>query len=430
MFRFGLEHTVRAQTGVEWKSHAVKRQPPPGIIVDANPLAMWRYVGDALPPDRPDIRRRGSKVVLGEWGSSGGPDRPVEKPSHVVHRSGWDNDSLYLLLDLAPRCGKSMPYANAICDISYGSEPFTPGHRLEQTNAGKQRTWDERIVVEPHGDDRWEAEAVWMHDLPTWSASRTREGKWNRLISFVKQPGHAVIFDFTHADGAAHWQFVSDPPPVWHEDWVELARHGRPLRVHYPNRLDWYDVPHWDDGRLGDGNAKNDVWAVDDPARRLTLSESRTWAVVVLPVRDQTPGAVTAINPTKNGRPLFPDAVGVKIEGAHATDWHGARRGEATLLYDTVTTDAELFWARRTTDGWAVSFINASQVRLPLPQKPAKVTLDGAPLTDGKGWTYSRGVITIRPGRPQGCVRMTSGNGRRADSRTHMKDIKPCLPYL
>lgn len=382
MFHFGFEHTAK------WK-------PWPAIAALASPMTLWRYVDDTIPPERPDVGEHGSKVVFGEWGNTYGPGRPVQKPSHMVHRSGWDEDALYLLLDLAPRCGKSMPYANAICDLSFGGEPFTPGHKREQGNAGNQQTWNERIVVEPHGGDRWEAEVAWMHDFPTWSASHTREGTWSRLISFAKQPTHAVVFDFTDAAGAAHWQFVSDPAPAWHDDWVELARHGKRLRVHYPNGLRWHKARHWDDARMGDGNAKNDVWAVDEPGRRLTLSAARTWAVAALPVRgDTAPAAVTAIDPTQDGRAHYPAAVGVKIEGTEATDWHGARRGKGLLEYDTVSTDAELFWAQQAGGKWTVSFVNASQVRLPLSQKPTEVALDGAPLTEGQHWAYSDGVLT------------------------------------
>jgi len=394
MFRFGFKHTARHRTWVEWTPHAVKRETPSGIAVEAAPLALWRYVDDTLQPERPDARAHSSKVVFGELGNSYGPGRPVKKASHVVHRSGWDEGSLYLLLDLAPRCGKSMSYANAICDIGFGGEPFTHGHKLEQGNAGNQQTWNERIVIEPHGGDRWEAEVVWMREFGEWSASHTREGKWSRLISFAKEPAHAVVFDFAHADGAAHWQFVSDPPPAWQKDWVELARHERRLRVHCPNHLGWYHVRHWDDKRVGDGNARNDVWAVDDPARRLTLSGARTWAVALLPVRGKQ-AMVRVIDPTQNGRRRYPAAVGVKIEGPDITDWHGAQRANGRLRYDVVTTDADLFWVREAGGHWTVCFVNGSQVNLPLSQKPTAVTIDGVHLAEGRGWTYADGTVGV-----------------------------------
>ncbi len=416
MFRFGFEHTAKRRTGVEWRPHEIHRQVKAPRIVQANPMWLWRYVDDGLTPVVPSNVRHCSKVVFGEYGNTYGPQHPVLRPSKVVHRSGWDEDALYMLLDLAPRAGKSMPYANAISDISFGSEPFTPGHRLEQGNAGNQQTWDERIVVEPHGGDRWEAEVRWLHDLEGYSASRTDEGTWRRIVSFVKPSAYAVVFDSAPEPGGAHWQFVSDPPPAWHQDWVELVRHGRRLRAHYPNGLRWYDAAYRKDSRLDDSDTRNDVWVVDDPAWRLELKSPGAWAVVLSPIHSDAaavPSKVSAVDPAANGKGAFPRAAGVRLDFPDYTDWHGVRSVQGNFVYDDLTTDAELFWARQAGIEWTLRFINASQVRLPIRREPSEVTLEGTLLTQGQDWVHADGVLTVTFARRCGTLHIVAaGDGR------------------
>lgn len=412
MLRFGFEHTPKRRTGVEWTPHETHREVKAAHGVQANPMWLWRYVDDRLAPALPDSPRHCSKVVPGEYGNTYGPERPVLRPSKVVHRSGWNADALYLLLGLAPSAGRSMPYANAICDVSFASEPFTPGHRLEQGNAGNQQTWDDRIVVEPHGGNRWEAEVRWLHDLDDYSASRTDEGTWQRTVSSVKVGPYAVVFDSAPEAGVAHWQLVSGPPPPWHQDWVELVRHERRLRVHYPDNFGWYDVRHWDDERLGDGEGRNDVWAVDGTARRVRLSGARAWAVVLLPVRSEGEARVTASRPTRDGRANYPARVGVNIEGADATDRHGAQPSGELCEWDTVITDAELFWVRGTPMGWTACSVNASEIRWPLAREPTALMLDGRPLAKGQEWAHVDGSPKVTLGSPCRTLRLPASRNR------------------
>ena len=360
MFQFGFNHTAGFDSRIEWKSHKIHRQVKSSRWVQVNPIWLWRYVDDSLTPEMPDEKVHCSKIVYGEYG-----EHNTLKPSKVVHRSGWGKDALYLLMDLAPRAPKSMPYANAICDISFGCEPFTPGHNLEQGNAGNQQRWDERVVVELHNDDRWEAEVEWMENSDLCSASRTREGDWNRFVTLVKGVPYAVIFDFTREEGAAHWQFVSHPPPVWGAQSATLTRHGKSLEVLYPHKPDWYEVVHWDDSRIHDENPRTNVWVVDDPARRLKLAGGRASTVVLSPHSDGSGPSVSPVEPRQGQDSAYPEALGVRMEWNDAAAWHGARTTPGLYTYDDIETDAELFFLRKTPEVWHLCVAHGSRLVIP-----------------------------------------------------------------
>lgn len=360
MFRFGFEHTAALDSRIEWTPHDVHRQVKSSRWVQVNPIWLWSYIDDSLTPEMPDEKAHCSKIVYGEYG-----EQNTLKPSKVVHRSGWGRDALYLLIDLAPKAPKSMPYANAICDISFGSETFTPGHNLEQGNAGNQQQWDERIVVEPHNDDRWEAGVEWMENFDLCSASRTREGDWNRFVTLVKDFPYAVVFDFTREEGSAHWQFVSDPPPSWSSKGVILTKHGETLRVLYAHKPAWYKAIHWEDSRIHDGNPRTNVWAVDDPARRLKLAGGRAWAAVILPGSDGVVRSISPIEPKQGGNSAYPQALGVRMEWTNATAWLGACTTPGLCTYDDIETDAELFFFQKTPDVWRLCVVHGTRLLVP-----------------------------------------------------------------
>jgi hypothetical protein len=400
MFRFGLSHPAPARTRVEWTPHETKRSLKSGHGTQSNPIWLWRYIDDSLKPLRPDPNEHSSKVVHGEYGSSWSEHLEL-KASKVVHRSGWDKDAFYILLDLAPRCAKSMPYANAICDISFGQETFTPGHKLEQGNAGNQQRWDERITVAPHNGDKWDAEVVWFKNYEDYSASRTDEGKWSRIISFIKDEPYAAIFDFAPNKGIAHWQFISRPDPKWMNGCVELCRSKRKMRFYWANDK-WYEITNWNDSRVSTPNSKDDVWVVDEPARRLKIESAGTWALAVVPVHGEPPKSVESLDPRADGKPSYPEAAGLRLVFQGHTDWHGAQKANEMLDYGEISTDSELFFARRKGKRWNVYFINGGKFIFST-SRPTRILTDNEPL-EHERWQYENGRLIITPPAKEGVL--------------------------
>lgn len=400
MFRFGLSHPAPARTRVEWTPHETKRSIKSGHGTQSNPIWLWRYIDDSLKTLRPDPNEHTSRVVYGEYGNSW--SEPFElKASKIVHRSGWDKDAFYILLELAPRCGKSMPYANAICDISFGEETFTPGHKLEQGNAGNQQRWDERITVSPHNGDRWEAEVVWFKNNENYSASRTDEGQWRRIFSFVKDEPYSVVFDLTPNTGIAHWQFISRPEPKGMKEAVELYRGKRKMRFYWVSDK-WYKIENWDDSRVPTTDVRDDVWVVDEPARRLRIESAGMWALALVPVKSEPPKAIESIDPKVDGKSFYPKAVGLKLVFQEHTDWHGAQRANEMLDYGGISTDAELFFARQKDKEWKVYFINGVTLVF-VTQKPSHVLIDGKTLEPNR-WQYEDSRLIIRPPASEGVL--------------------------
>ena len=118
------------------------------------------------------------------------------KIDKVVHRDGWDTNSFYLLLDMAPSSGKNIPYANSIVNFVYGDEPFSTGKTLDRYNTN----WGKRNVVTP-ASQYTDGTLGFMEDSDCFSVSKTSAGDWDRYVSFVKHNSYAVVFDFASSVG-------------------------------------------------------------------------------------------------------------------------------------------------------------------------------------------------------------------------------------
>jgi hypothetical protein len=391
MFRYGIRYTCKDYPlAAEPAARPTRREIGAPRMAECNPMWIWRYCDDNVRMSRPHPGRYGSKAVRAEHGDTVSEGPPQEVYSKVVHRSGWDPESLYLLVDLAPRTANTAPYANALCDISYDGASFTPGHRHEAEAAGGQTAWSERITVEPDDSERLNGELKWMYDTGRCSLSRTDSGKWRRLITLAKHAPYAVVMDFTQAKGVAHWQFVSDGDPQWHDDWVELNRGDARLRFFFPNEQQWYEVKRWDDSRAEEDVPKR-VWAVDDPARCVALGGTMAWAVAVAPV---VPGGVVfaeAIAPQRGDQPGYPLAVGLRVVSPEFADVHGARRARGVHTYADFRTDAECFYLHQTRTHWHIMVVNATTMSLALKQPVHSVQWENRP---ARGWTFEHGTLT------------------------------------
>ncbi|NIO45151.1 MAG: hypothetical protein GTN36_06410 [Candidatus Aenigmarchaeota archaeon] len=369
--------------------------------VRGEPMLIWKYAKDSIDPLKPKIIDYGSMAINGEMGDSYLGYLPHDyKLDKVVHRDGWETDSFYLLLDIAPNSevGKSKPYANSIVNFVYGNEAFSTGKTWDRYFTD----WNLRNVIS-HYEDKWNAELEFIHNFNEYSASKTKEGSWNRYVSFVKDNSYSVMFDFASSSGTAYWHFVSDSVPTWDSDKVKLKRGNYEMNIYYPNNHGWYSISHYDDDFYRTyGSDNKAIWYVDTPSRELELTGARTWAVVLYPDRGPDP-SITAINPNNK----YPDVVGVKLVHSGYTDWHGARNNEiGTYKYDDVETDSELFFARRTGDDWDISIVSGSLVKVPVSTEPLTVKFNDAIITT---WDYSSGILTINlGGERSGVISITS----------------------
>ena len=404
IFNYGITHSEiyeNANFHEEWE---------PGVR--GEPMIIWKYVKDSLSPLKPDVNEHGSKAVYGDMGNSYTPGVPhTLRLDKVVHRDGWETNSFYLLLGMAPSPSyESKPYANHIVNFVYGNEPFSTGKTWDRC----VEDWKYRNVITPHNGDKYNAVLNFMKNFNEYSASKTTEGGWGRYVSFVKDRSYAVVFDFTTSSGTAYWHFVSDSAPSWSTDWVELTRGNYEMNVYYPNNYGWYSVSHFNDDFIKaatrdidqckeNGEPKvGSIWFVDTPSRELELTDARTWAVVLYPDRGSNPSSVIAINPNNQ----YPNVVGVKLVHSSYTDWHGVRHVSGTFNYDVIETNSELFFARKTGNNWMISIITGSLVKIPLTSEPTSVTFNDNTITT---WTYSSGMLTINlPSGSSGVIKVTT----------------------
>ena len=383
IFSYGFNRDI-GTLGSEWKEG-----------VRGEPMWIWKYANDSLSAEKPDVDEHGSKAVYGMMGDSYSSSLPNNlKLDKVVHRDGWDDESFYLLLDMAPGSGKNKPYANSIVNFVYSDEAFSTGKTGDRYNT----VWEKRNVVYPHNGDKYAATLQFINNFEKYSVSKTQEGSWDRYISFVKDNSYAVVFDFAPSQGTCYWHLVSDPGPIWNSDYVELNRGSYQLNVYYPNELSWYTISHSDSYETTTGNRP--IWFVDRPSRELKLRKARTWATVLYPYRGEAP-TVTAINPTQGGTDKYPDVVGVKLVHLNYTDWHGARKINGIFKYDAIITDSEIFWVKEDSNKWIISYAEGSIIQIPLTASPREVTLDGSPISD---WDYESGILTITPSQTNGTL--------------------------
>lgn len=124
--------------------------------------------------------------------------------------------------------------------------------------------------------------------------------------------------------------------------------------------------------------------------------------MAVVPVHGEPPKSVESLDPKADGKPSYPGAVGLKLIFQGHTDWHGAQKENEMLDYGVVSTDSELFFARRKGKRWNVYFINGTRFIFST-SRPTRILTDNEPL-EHERWQYEDGRLIIAPPAKEGVL--------------------------
>jgi hypothetical protein len=124
--------------------------------------------------------------------------------------------------------------------------------------------------------------------------------------------------------------------------------------------------------------------------------------LVLVPVQIEPPRSVESLDPKADGNPSYPKAAGLKLVYQGHTDWHGMQSGREMLDYGEISTDSELFFARRKGKRWNVYFINGTRFIFST-SRPTRILTDNEPL-EHERWRYEDGRLIIAPPAKEGVL--------------------------
>ena len=233
------------------------------------------YWNNSLTPVKPTV---GSCYLLGTTGIAQKPG-PL-KPDKIVFRDGWDNDSLYALLNLRFSGWHSYKATNCFVDIMYGKpfvveklelkeHPWLPkgkaDHRdkkIDRTELNGfqiEKTGLEKIIYEITGfgspwaqDPPRFAEVVAFNSTPLADYAITKISDWHgwehqRASVLVKDKNNPFLAVFDYAKGDAPkkvgitWQLKGNIHEI-KKDSVKLTQDNYTMMVYYPYKEEMYAV--------------------------------------------------------------------------------------------------------------------------------------------------------------------------------------------
>ncbi|GAH61054.1 unnamed protein product, partial [marine sediment metagenome] len=108
---------------------------------------------------------------------------------------------------------------------------------------------------------------------------------------------------------------------------------------------------------------------------------------------------------------IYPEAVGVKLVHSSYTDWNGVSHAAGKVKYDIVTTDVKMFWARKTSTRWTISFVKGGHFEIIMEERPISVRINDHLLVEEKEWFYSSGILRIDSPYREGTIEILVEGG-------------------
>ncbi|MFH1037087.1 MAG: hypothetical protein V1789_00265 [PVC group bacterium] len=238
MFTYGTTHRV-CDFGQNIYGYEAAQWGPFAILL--NPLYLYWFLNESLPPERPGPAHPGSRAVYrpmmprGEIASVYDESLNAFKtqPDKIIHRTGWEEGALFLMLDPAYPAAKSgedkYSFANNLLSLSCGPEEFLTGVTMNFFNPDKTNNNLADILESYIG-----AELVnWTNtDELSRSVTRLRDGKntWTREITLYKTGDRRIeVKDTLSRRGSVYWHFQGTPQ--WRSGGVTLDVNGTRLDV-------------------------------------------------------------------------------------------------------------------------------------------------------------------------------------------------------
>ena len=422
MLAYRLEHRpgktrqtldrIRAPDGTDWMTDVVRDRCGQYDLVwegrTSTLFHLWLFWDDGLAAERPS---RGSGVLYKTAGStqsrdpkSGFGDPGPSLPDKIVLREGWDEDSLFALLNVRGNCESPVrrtychahryPGTNELISIVWG-EPFA-GPVFAEACTGEfeprderiQRRWLNAFWVREKGswpdsqdirDEPSGAEVAFFNALPSADLCRTVLSgyrQWTHERTCVLVRGTClVVFDHCHGperEVGVRWHLKGEPERL--ESGAVLAVNGRRLGVFCPLA----GTHH-----LLELRANQDAMPFYEHKADLDLdllaSGSRVgFATVFYPQRPGCgPADISAVRvTTADGDEAHPLAAAVRVGGClvgTCTNAYPAEYG-----YEEIRTDAVAFVLQRSEAGLRIEFVEGRTFQLPATVKRAFV--DGEPV--------------------------------------------------
>lgn len=395
------------------------------------------YWNDKLSPVVPEA---GSCYISGTTGIATKPG-PI-KPDKIVLREGWNEDSLYALLNLRFSGWHSYKATNDFISIMYG-EPFVV-EKLELKNhswipKGKadhrdkkidrtelngfqiEKTGLQKVIYQITGlGNEWAqdpprfAEVLAFNSTPIADYSITKISDWHgwdntRTSVLVKgNDSFIVVFDQNKGESegkvAVNWHLKGDAEIG--DQSIRLTNKIYSMNVHFPHSEDWYRT-----------EIKEDKY-VDPPAGEIHKAD---YVLNMISDGKSEGGSITLFYPERGNqshkiehidvrdlknRSMYPDALGVDINQIDKSYTIGKGNGREIIQYDGIDTDAGIFILHKNDRIIELSFRAATIFKINSDRYPASLEQNGIELVKGRDWEFLNNRILIKSIGDQGFIRV------------------------
>ncbi len=240
MFLYGSRRGTGGTVEGEYGYHAAQWGPFPILL---NPVHLWWFWNEDLPPLRPDRADLPGGVI----------SRPVRAPDtareagdsltgslseitdKVVHRSGWEDDSIFVMLDLgwpALRGAEEYGFANSLLSLGFGPEEFLAGQVTGEGSFPARSSLVEGMAAyRPARVEAWED-----NDAYSRSVTRVEDGKdvWTREVIVRKRGLNEVeVIDTFNFPALVRWNLAGEAD--WTDEAAVFEIGGTRLQVAWPD---------------------------------------------------------------------------------------------------------------------------------------------------------------------------------------------------
>ncbi len=384
-------------------------------------LVSW---DDSLEPVRPSV---GSSYLMGPGGLPHDPGPSM--PDKIVFREGWEESSLYALLNLRYSGWHKYKATNSFVNITYG-RPFVVEDFISKRHtwlpAGRSLYRDKKIDrIRLNGfqvglegyellvHDILKIGTSWAQDPPRYAEvqyfqktpgvefSKTNlskwRGWWNERISILLKDSYFAVFDKAERkkDGkvAISWHLKGSNKVE--RDTIHLNQDNYQMTVYYPHHDDWYQV-ETEDSSEEDPPAAS-IYSPDVDLYMISEGKSRVGFISLFaPERYNSSYTVEPINVEgSEGKYVYPDALGIRVDSNEGRDIIGVAFLRDAYKYGTVRTDAELFVLREESNKLIITYKNGSFFKIDSIKKPSELAINAHKLKENVDWRYLDGRLEI-----------------------------------
>ncbi len=397
------------------------------------------YWDDKLIPVMPEV---GSCYITGTTGIAPKPG-PI-KPDKIVLREGWNEDSLYALLNLRFSGWHSYKATNSFISVMYG-EPFVV-EKLEVKNhswipKGKADQRDKKIdrnelngfQIEKTGLQKviyqitglgndWAqdpprfAEVLAFNSTPLADYSITRISNWHGWVNtrtsvLVKgKDSYIVVFDQNKGESpgkvAVNWHLKGDAEI--NDQSIRLSNKNYSMNVHFPHfendyRVEIHPTEYLDHPAVEIHKSDYDFYMISE-------NKSETGFISLFyPERNNGSYKIETIDIRNyENKSMYPDAFGINIIKQKDSYIIGTADSNDIIHYGEIDTDADLFIMHKIYNLFEISFKKATIFKIMSDKTPFNMEQNGIELIKNREWQYINRTIIIYPVTNEGYINITT----------------------